>query len=389
MRRLGVGPADFRTVADLAKLPLVEREQLQADPELFASRAQPLDRYIEVRTSGSTAEPIVFFRHLRGPLQRSLGFERMEPMLARLLGTRWRRRDAVIVPPQSWRANGDSAPQLQWLGLHLRARVLNLSLFDQPAEIARELDSFRPHLVKSYGSLIEMLYTHLLGEGRGFHRPRAVSYTGDAVSEPLRSVLRDELGIAVLGVYQAVEAGVIAWQCERQAGHHLNVDLCPIRIVDADGRELPAGEPGEVVVSNLVNRGTVLLNYRLGDVAARLPERCGCGRSLPLLSDVQGRRTEWLESRSGDPVHPQAFRNVLRSVDGIRRFQLVQERPGEVRVVAVLAPDAPRDEVGPRIVEGLRGLDASIRAEVEFAESLPRTEGGKVRMVRRPGTPAG
>jgi phenylacetate-CoA ligase len=383
MRRLGLGPADFQTAEDLAKLPLLEREQLQADPEYFVSRAQPLVRYVEVRTSGSTGRPIVFFRHVPGILQRSLGFERMEPMLARLLGVRWSRRDAVIVPPRSWRANPDAAPQVQWLGLHLRARCRNISLFEPPAKIARELDEFRPHLVKSYGSLIEAVYTHLLATGRDFHRPKAVSYAGDAVSEPVRRLLREELGIAVLSIYQAVEVGLIGWQCERQAGHHLNIDLCPIRIVDGEGRELPRGEPGEVVVSNLVNRGTVVLNYRLGDLAARLPEPCACGRSLPMLSDVQGRRTDWLESRSGQPIHPQALRSILRSVDGVRRFQLVQERPGEVRVVAVIAPEAARDGIRSQIVDDVRRLDSSIDAEVEFAESLPRTEGGKVRTLLR------
>jgi phenylacetate-CoA ligase len=382
MRRLGLAPSDFRSAEDLAKLPLIEREQLQTDPEYFTSRAQPLDSLLEVRTSGSTGEPIVFFRHVRGPLQRSLGFERMEPMLARLLGTRWKRRDAVIVPPRTWTADDDDdSPQVQWLGLHLRARVRNISLFDPPAAIAHELDEFRPHLVKSYGSLIEALYTHLLAERRSFHRPKAVSYTGDAVSEPLRRILREELGVAVLGIYQAVEAGVIGWQCERQAGHHLNVDICPIRIVDPEARELPAGEPGDVVVSNLVNRGTVLLNYRVGDLAARLPEPCGCGRVLPMLSDVQGRRTEWLESSSGRPIHPQTFRNILRSVDGIRRFQLVQEQPGYVRVIAVIAPEVSREAVRSRILDDVGRLDPSVHAHVEFADSLPRTEGGKVRAV--------
>ena len=382
MRRLGLGPGDFRSAEDLAKLPLVEREQLQADPEYFTSRAQPLARYFEVRTSGSTGEPVVFFRHVRGPLQRSLGFERMEPMLARILGVRWTRRDAVIVPPRVWtRDEDEEGPQVQWLGLHLRARVRNLSLFDPLEKLASELDAFRPHLVKSYGSLIEALYTHLLAERRGFHRPKAVSYTGDAVSEPLRRILHDELGVAVLGIYQAVEAGVVGWQCERQAAYHLNVDLCPTRIVDGEARELPPGEPGEVVVSNLVNRGTVLLNYRLGDLAARLPEPCACGRELPMLSEVQGRRTEWLQSRSGSPVHPQTFRNILRSVDGIRRFQLVQEQPGHVRVVAVVAPDAARDAIRSRILDDVQRLDASIQADVEFADSLPRTPGGKVLAV--------
>jgi phenylacetate-CoA ligase len=384
MRRLGLGPGDFRSAEDLAKLPLVEREQLQADPEYFTSRAQPLARYFEVRSSGSTGEPVVFFRHVRGPLQRSLGFERMEPMLARILSVRWTRRDAVIVPPRVWATDEEEeeeSPQVQWLGLHLRARVRNLSLFDPPEKLARELDAFRPHLVKSYGSLIEALYTHLLAERRGFHRPKAISYTGDAVSEPLRRILRDELGVAVLGIYQAVEAGVIGWQCERQAAYHLNVDLCPVRILDPEARELPPGEPGDVVVSNLVNRGTVLLNYRVGDLAARLPEPCACGRALPMLSEVHGRRTEWLQSRSGSPVHPQTFRNILRSVDGIRRFQLVQEQPGHVRVVVVVAPDAAREPIRTRILDDVQRLDASIQADVEFADSLPRTQGGKVLAV--------
>jgi phenylacetate-CoA ligase len=385
MRRLGLGPGDFRNASDLAKLPLLERDVLQADPEYFASRAEPLESYFEVRTSASTGEPVVFFRHVTGFVQRSLGFERMEPMMARVLGTRWRRRDAVIVPPRVWRTteDDDAGPEVQWLGLHIRARVLNLSLFEPPARLARELDAFRPHLVKSYGSLIEAVYTHLLAEGRSFHRPKAVSYTGDAVSEPLRRVLREELGIAVLGIYQAVESGVIGWQCEHQGGYHLNVDLCPIRIVGADDRERQPGEAGDVVVSNLVNRGTVVLNYRVGDVAARLPGTCECGRVLPLLSEVQGRRTEWLASRSGEPVHPQALRSILRSVDGVRRFQLVQEQPGHVRVVTVIAPDASAEAVRSRIVDQVGRLDGALAADVEFTDSLPRTEGGKVRLILR------
>jgi acyl-coenzyme A synthetase/AMP-(fatty) acid ligase len=103
-----------------------------------------------------------------------------------------------------------------------------------------------------------------------------------------------------------------------------------------------------------------------------------------MLSEVQGRRTDWLESRSGRPIHPQMLRNVLRSVDGVRRFQLVQEKPGEVRVIVVIATDADRDAIRSRIVDDVRSLDASIHVDVEFAETLPRTEGGKVRMIRTP-----
>jgi phenylacetate-CoA ligase len=383
MRRLGLGPADFETVGDLAKLPLIDREQVQRDPEYFVSRAEPLAKYVELHTSGSTGEPITFFRHVPGISQQVLGFDRMEPMLARLSKKRWRRRDAVIVPPRRPDEIVDDTPQVQWLGLHLRAICRCFSVFDTPAKIAPRIDEFRPHLVKSYGSYLEELYTHLASEGRAFHRPNVVTYAGDSMSDPVRRLMAEDLGIAVVSVYQAVEVGIIGWECERQCGHHLNVDLYPIRIVDPDRREVPIGDTGQVVASNLVNRGTMLLHYMLGDLARRLPEPCRCGRSLPLLSLVEGRATDWLRSASGRPVHPQTLRGVMSRLRGVRRYQLVQERPGHLKVVAVTAPGADREGIRALVMAAGRRLEDPMDAEVEFTETLPRTEGGKVRTLLR------
>jgi phenylacetate-CoA ligase len=383
MRRLGLGPADFESVEDLAKLPLIERDQLQRDPEYFVSRAEPLAKYVELHTSGSTGEPITFFRHTPRISQQVLGFDRMEPMLARLSGKRWRRRDAVIVPPRHPDQVVDDAPRVQWLGLHVRAICRCFSVFDPPAKVAPRLDEFRPHLVKSYGSYLEELYTHLAATGRSFHRPNVVTYAGDPISEPVRRLMAEHLGIAVLSVYQAVEVGIIGWECERQCGHHLNVDLYPIRIVDSNRREVPIGDPGQIVASNLVNRGTVLLHYLLGDLARRLPEPCECGRSLPLLSLVEGRATDWLRSASGRPVHPQTLRSVMSQLRGVRRYQLVQERAGHVKVVAVTVPGADREEIRSLIAAAGGRLEDPMDAEVEFSETLPRTEGGKVRTLLR------
>jgi phenylacetate-CoA ligase len=383
MRRLGLGPPDFETLDDLAKLPLIEREQLQRDPEYFVSRAEPLANYVEVHTSGSTGEPITFFRHMPGISQQVLGFDRMEPTLAQLSGTRWRRRDAVIVPPQRPDEVVDDTPEVQWLGLHVRAICRCFSVFDAPAKIAPRIDEFRPHLVKGYGSYVEELYTHLASKGGSFHRPNVVLYAGDPISDPARRLLAEDLGIAVVSVYQAVEVGIIGWECERQCGHHLNLDLYPIRVVDSNRREVPIGDIGQVVSSNLVNRGTVLLRYVLGDMARRLPNSCRCGRSLPLMSLVEGRTTDWLRSASGRPVHPQAVRSVISQMQGVRRYQLVQERPGHVKVVAVTAPGADREEIRSAAVAAGRRLEDPMDTEVEFSETLPRTEGGKVRTLLR------
>lgn len=46
-------------------------------------------------------------------------------------------------------------------------------------------------------------------------------------------------------------------------------------------------QKGEMMISNPVNQGTVLLNYRLGDIATLSRQRCSCGRSLPLQTDCE------------------------------------------------------------------------------------------------------
>lgn len=385
LRKLGLQPADFAVASDLAKLPLIDREQLQRDPEYFTSRAEPLSSYTEIDTSGSTGRPMAFFRYVPGAFQKSLGFERMEPLLAGLTGKRWSRRDAVIVPTSRWSADMAHAGQVQWLSLHSRVICRSFSLFDTPAELASEIEQFRPDLIKGNGSFVEELYTHVMSEGRAFHHPKVITYTGDSVSAPMSRVLRNELGIALLSVYQAVEIGIIGWQCERQGGHHLNVDLFPVRILGSDRRELPHGESGEVVVSNLVNRGTMLLNYLLGDLATRSPEPCECGRSLPLLSGIDGRSTDWLQSASGRLLHPRAVTStVLRQIwPGIRRYQVVQERPGHIRVLIVTAPGGDHEEIRSSIVAEARKLEDPLDADVVFTDSLSRTEGGKVRTVVR------
>ena len=58
MRRLGLTPADIARAEDIARLPLIERDQLQRDPEYFVSQAWPEDAYLRLRSGGSSGQPI-------------------------------------------------------------------------------------------------------------------------------------------------------------------------------------------------------------------------------------------------------------------------------------------------------------------------------------------
>ena len=155
----------------------------------------------------------------------------------------------------------------------------------------------------------------------------------------------------MISVYQAIESAQIGFECESHRGHHLNIDLCPIRIVDADGRQLPPGESGEVVISNLINRATVLLNYRLGDIAAEIPDPCDCGRSLPLLSMVEGRAHEWLTASDGRRLHSQILIRPFSLDTEVWGYRITQSKPGEFRAEVLAVPGSDREQVAGRIRE--------------------------------------
>jgi phenylacetate-CoA ligase len=257
-----------------------------------------------------------------------------------------------------------------------------LSLVDPPEVNLERINAFKPDVVRSYGSYLEALYPFAWSSGRPFHRPKVVLYSSDAVTPAVRRLIVERCGIPLLSTYEAVEAFKIGFECRESRGIHLNVDLYPIRIVNANGETLPPGETGEVVVSNLVNRATVLLNYRLGDLATLLEERCPCGRQLPLLSFPEGRSDEYLNLPDGRVLHPQAVRTVLVAEEDIWQFQVVQRTLTDV-LVAIVA-SAPANAALSRRLTGRLGavFGPLVRVELVFVDAIDGAlSGGKRRAV--------
>ena len=92
----------------------------------------------------------------------------------------------------------------------------------------------------------------------------------------LRALAR-ELGaeaVEVLPTYGFTEAKMAWTQCPCEnpgdaSGYHLSPDLGIVEVIDpATGRQVPDGEPGEVVWTPLEARGSVVLRYRTGDIVS-------------------------------------------------------------------------------------------------------------------------
>jgi phenylacetate-CoA ligase len=131
----------------------------------------------------------------------------------------------------------------------------------------------------------------------------------------------------VMTRYNAVESFKIGYSCEERTGLHLHEDLCHVWVAGRDGAPLPAGEPGAVLLTNLVNRATVLINYPLGDVAALSDAVCPCGRKLRLLHELEGRVEDVIALDDGRFVHPRAVWQVFKDDAAVLQYQLTQCAP--------------------------------------------------------------
>ena len=309
--------------------------------------------------------------------------ERRRNVIMKLARRRLRYRAARILIPDSGTGAAVAAFR-RWslVPTALRIDERYLSLFDEPGRNVELINEIRPDLVSAPGSYIGMLFRHVHESGTPFHAPRVVTYGADPLPASARRLIAERFGSTVLSIYGSMEAPAIGFECERQLGHHLNVDLYPLRIVAPDGSTLPAGESGDVIVSNLLNRGTMLLNYRLGDVASLLPGGCPCGRSLPLLSFIEGRVDDWIRLPSRGRVHPQVVLEPLEEEDEIWQFQIVQEELDRFRVAVVAARGCDRERLRKRVVPQLReNLGGEASVDLSFVDVIPRSEGGKVRVV--------
>jgi phenylacetate-CoA ligase len=204
-----------------------------------------------------------------------------------------------------------------------------------------------------------------------------------------RALLERLTGASVLSTYQSTETGRLGFECERRDGWHLNVDLCAVRTVDASGATAPVGREGAIVVSNLHNRATVLLNYQLGDVGSLADAPCRCGRSLPLLRTLAGRRTETVQLADGRTVSGLVLQaECMTALEGALRVQLVADGPGRVRIRAVLPPGTDASFVEGRVSDVVRTTyGESLVATLEPVAALPETVAGKFPRVVRAAVP--
>ncbi len=285
-------------------------------------------------------------------------------------------------PPQT----GTSRLERWWREVTAPHQALWLPVGDlSPAVIAdhhRRLAVFRPDLIVSYPGLLAIVARGLDGASPPI-RPRAVITSAEPIGAKQRALLERVFACRVFDRYGTRESGVIAGECDRHDGLHVNIAHFWLEIVDAAGRPLPPGQSGRVVVTDLRNTALPLLRYLLDDLTTLVDEPCACGSPLPRIAPVGGRLSDVILCPSGRTLGLLMFERPIEAEPAIEQYRLRQYTPGEVRVevVAPALEEARRRALETTLTERTGG---ELRVSLVGVPEIRPTPSGKYPAIDSP-----
>jgi len=344
--------------------------------ELIRSKARPSRwRRLDCRsTSGSTGLPMTFYKD-----RLATGY--MEAVQNHAYA--WHGIDVGDPQGRFWGmpfGRGGSLARLKDL---LKNRI-RFSAFDLGHQAKRSfylrLQQFKPVYFYGYPSLILDFARFLRAENLSLDGVplKAVIGTGEHVYPDEKEELEALTGVPFVAEYGCSEIGVIGFDCPHGRMHVMAANVF-VEVVDADGRRVPDGEEGEIVVTELNAGHFPFLRYRLGDRGRLTGEACSCGRTLPVLQLSAGRKDDYIVTPEGNRVYDAVLAYTLKK--GVVQFKAVQDSVDHLLISVVTDSDFDALEQQYRL-HLQEVLSSAMRIDFRRIAEIEREPSGKLRYFR-------
>lgn len=331
-KRENISVSDIRTIADLQKLPVTTKADLQQYNDDFL--CVPASQIIDYATTSGTLGDPVTFGMTDADLERlayneAISFDcagikegdivqlmttmdrRFMAGLAYFLGLRKMKVGVIRV--------GAGIPELQWDSI---LKYKPTHLITVPSFLLKLIEYAEAHGIDYNNSGLKGAIC--IGESL-----RNQDFSLNTLSKKIT----DKWNISLYSTYASTEMSTAFTECEHANGGHHHPELIIVETLDDNNQPVAEGEAGELTFTTLGIEAMPLVRFKTGDIVKLHREPCMCGRNTLRVGPVIGRKQQMIKYK-GTTLYPPAMNDVLTGFGNI-----------ESHIIEIYTNDLGTDEI--------------------------------------------
>jgi phenylacetate-CoA ligase len=372
---LDLSENNLLTLKDLTKIPTMNKLDAQLHGADMTWPGVPGGAY-QYTTGGSSGSPLKFYF---GRLRQA------SDAACKIRARRWWGIDIGDKEIYLWGSPVELAKtdKIKQIRDRLMNQVL-LNAFDMsPAtmqEYLQTIQQYQPKCIYGYASSLALLAKFAKNINAKINIPslKVIFTTGEPLYPDQRQLIQEVFQVPVANEFGSRDIGYISH--ETPSGQMLLMSESNIlEILDSQGHAVAIGETGEAVITGLCSQAQPFIRYRTGDMVKATDVPCKEGKGLHTIEAVVGRSTDFIIKQDGTILHALAVIYVLRAIDGIESFKIIQHSKQEMEVQVV--PNALWKNDEPQIIEQLQQRLGKIDIKVNKLDAILPEKSGKHRYV--------
>ncbi|HUO44258.1 MAG TPA: hypothetical protein VMT94_05025 [Burkholderiales bacterium] len=366
----------------LLQLPTLAKDQIKQDLADFTSEKMPATERLEMFTGGSTANPMRFY--LRRNVSRSREYAFMEAFRARCGISA---KDTVLALRGRTVPTASEPGGRLWLYEPIRRQIIFSSDHLEERYMPQYVDALsrlRPTAIEAFPSALYPLARWLEANPLPdfvFGLKGVLLYSENVYDYQSR-LFRKVFKCPVLKHYGHSERVLMATSMVDDERYFFWPQYGHFELLDVSGAPVTRpGEIGEIVGTSFDNRAMPFIRYRTGDFAVLGDKSHPRFPGYPVCERIEGRLQEFLVCRDHRLISITTMGAAhFEELSEVREIQYEQTQPGLVTLKVVAR------ELGDGLVSRIKGAvhektQGGCEVRVVKAESIPRTERGKHRML--------
>jgi phenylacetate-CoA ligase len=307
----------FNELSDLRRLPILSKEFAKENKEVFINQKY-VKNSINFKTSGSTGVPFEILVHPNQWIMEQ--------------GVVWRHwkwagynfRDPLAMVRSFVPKNKDV--------LWKHNRINNFTYYSpfhlNETNIKDYLKSMiekKIVVLRGYPSSVLALAEYVLKYKCEIPPIKMVLTASEVLTDKDRQIIETTFKAKVSNHYGLAEQIVMMGDCEKHEGLHNYDEYGYLELLDTEDPKVK-----RIIGTNFNNLTTPLIRYDTGDMAVIADEPCSCGRSLPTIKNIIGRKDAVIRTEEGYEIPTVNFYTMFEDFQELERWQIVQQSLTEI-----------------------------------------------------------